>query len=104
LLSDEDYEQEVNLASITCDIPEEGEEDTPMAEFFFTIDNAPSVVAAIRAMDGSVRIPCFAHVTALAVKRVNREVAPVSKWKAKITKVVGHFNSSNEHLRLLKEA
>lgn len=77
-------------------------DDAAVGDLVFTTDNAPAVVAALR-MDNVTRIPCFAHVTSLAVKRVNSKVPAVKKWKAVCVKVVGHFNSSNHHNDLLME-
>lgn len=53
--------------------------------------------------EGVLRIPCFAHVIALAVNRANKNVAPIKKWKSNVVKITGHFHHSIAHLALLKQ-
>jgi hypothetical protein len=71
-----------------------------MHDIVFTTDNAPAVA---KAMDLAkvVRIPCCAHVTSLAVKRVNKNVQAVSKWKKNVVGIVGNFRHSNANMDLL---
>jgi hypothetical protein len=45
----------------------------------FTTDNARAVVAAMN-HENWFRMPCFAHVTALAVTAANK-VTAIKKWK-----------------------
>lgn len=45
----------------------------------FTTDNAPAIVAAMNTEDW-FRVPCMAHVTALAVNAANK-IPSIKKWK-----------------------
>jgi hypothetical protein len=69
-------------------------------DIVLTTDNAPAVA---KAMDVAkvTRVPCCGHVISLAVKRVNKNVAPVRKWKKIVTDVAGNFRHSNAHMELL---
>lgn len=71
-------------------------------ELVFTTDNAPAVA---KAMDicNVTRVPCCAHVTSLAVKRVNSNVAGVKKWKKNVVNIVGNFRHSNANMKLLMD-
>jgi hypothetical protein len=59
----------------------------------FTTDNAPAIVAAMNHEDW-FRMPCMAHVTALAVNAANK-IPAVKKWKQNVTNIVGHFKHSS---------
>lgn len=63
----------------------------------FTTDNAPAMCAAMDGEPGWERMPCFAHVTALAVNVANK-VPSIRKWKQHVTNIVGHFKHSAQHL------
>lgn len=71
--------------------------NTPMVSsmpIVFTTDNAPSIVKALQSRAWT-RVPCFCHVTALAVKAANSD-ATLSKWRSHVTKIVLHFKSSTQ--------
>lgn len=63
----------------------------------FTTDNVP---AAAKAMDAAnvIRIPFCAHVTSLTVKRVNKNVQAVHKWRKNVVNIVGNFRHSNTNM------
>ncbi len=97
---DEDMESDM-----LRDDDDEGSEEEQYVEqvpLVFTTDNAPAMVAALDGESSWQRVPCFAHVTALAVNAANK-VAAIKKWKQHITNIVGHFKHSAQHLEKLHQ-